>query len=42
MGLKTLAIVNIENLTGKYVPSEINAIEKALNIKILRGKKKWN
>jgi ribosome-binding protein aMBF1 (putative translation factor) len=40
VGEKTSVIVDIENSTGEYVPSQINAIEKALNVKIPRGRKK--
>ena len=38
-GLKTSTIVDIENSTARYDATEINCIEKALNVKIPRGRK---
>lgn len=37
---KTSTIVDIENGTAKYVPDVINRIEKALGVKINRGRGK--
>ena len=37
---KTSVIVDVENGTARYDPGLINAIEKALNAKIDRGRKK--
>ena len=42
IGEKPSVVVAIENGTGPYVASIINNIEKALNCKIPRGRKKWN
>jgi len=40
VGEKTSVIVDIENASGPYNASIINAIEKALNCQIARGRKK--
>merc|ERR1712051_643438 len=39
---KTTAIVDLENGTGRYSADLINRIERALNVKIDRGRKKTN
>ena len=39
IGVKTSVVVDIENGSGKYVAGQINSIEKALNVKIPRGRK---
>ena len=40
IGQKPAVVVAIENGTGQYVAGQINAIEKALNVKIPRGRGK--
>ena len=40
IGEKTSVVVDIENATGPYVAQQITNIEKALNCKIPRGRKK--
>ena len=40
IGEKTSVIIDIENGTGPYIGAQINAIEKALNCKINRARKK--
>ena len=40
VGEKTSVIVDIENGSGRYVAGIINSIEKALNVKIPRGRGK--
>ena len=40
VGEKNSTIVDIENASAKYDANVINAIEKALNCKIARGRKK--
>ena len=40
IGEKTSVITDIENGTGQYNASVINAIEKAMGVKIPRGRRK--
>ena len=40
IGEKTSVIIDIENGEGPYVASQINAIERALNCKINRARRK--
>ena len=40
IGEKNSTVVDIENATGRYNAEVINAIEKTLNVKIDRGRKK--
>ena len=40
IGEKTSVIIDIENGEGPYIASQINAIERALNCKINRARRK--
>jgi len=40
IGEKTSVVVDIENASAPYVASQIANIERALNVKIPRGRKK--
>jgi len=40
IGEKNSTVVDIENATARYNAEVINAIEKTLNVKIDRGRKK--
>ena len=40
IGEKTSVVIGIENGTGPYVAGQISAIEKALNCRINRARKK--
>ena len=40
IGVKTSVVIDIENGQAPYVGAQINAIEKALNCKINRSRKK--